>query len=818
MRLRFEKHFSKTLFFIFAFSCCVQFNLFARSNDAEEKAELLFQSCDDYLDLNKLDTLLIKTQNLLKFSQVESLLNYEGFAKYLFGRYYLSSGNFDSSLYYFTEAENIFHRVKDTLEQGKMNFFMGYIHKNNGRTTEALECYHKSADLLEMTSDTKWYGVVCNYMGNVYSYQGNYFMALQNMHKSLAALRLLNDSTRVGGVYNALGVIYRKTKDKQKEEEAYLLAIAHLLPAGYTLHLGEAYNNLSEVYFNKGEIEKAFETLELARETYKAIDYQLGLCTYFAVLANYHTKTKPPDYWKVIEYGEKSVAIAEEFSDMRQYADATSFLGKAYMETGQVVKAEQVLKKGLAAAEEGGFLREIVVVTEILSEFYNRTKQAQKAYNTLKMYIQFKDSIVGEEKIKEFTSLDLGFKFRQQQLSDSLNNAQHLMEIEFQHDNEIQTQQQLNYFFLVISLLVVGFAVYMFIARRRLKNSYQLLSEKNEQISKQKTEIETYSKKIKQAYSKLQKLDEYKQAMVSMLAHDLKNPLNILTNIDVFEDIEEIKQMVNHIGKQMLNLVMNLLDVNSAENNSLTLNKSEINFKDVVDSSIQEVEFLCVQKNIVIEVEPIFNFIFQADEELLIRVFVNLFSNAIKFSSFNSTIIIDARVEEGQGLVISIKDEGSGIAIEHHEIIFEKFKQINIIKSGEVASTGLGLAFCKMAVELHGWTIGVDSSVGEGAKFWIRVADFQTIESDSQKLTTPVHVDVRVEDKTILPEDLIKLDPYLQKLDACGVFAISEIKVILMNIEVLNIEGLDQWLEEVRLATEHIDEDKFDNLINMFIS
>jgi hypothetical protein len=263
---------------------------------------------------------------------------------------------------------------------------------------------------------------------------------------------------------------------------------------------------------------------------------------------------------------------------------------------------------------------------------------------------------------------------------------------------------------------------------------------------------------------------------------------------------------------------MNLLDVNSAENNSLTLNKSEINFKDVVDSSIQEVEFLCVQKNIVIEVEPIFNFIFQADEELLIRVFVNLFSNAIKFSSFNSTIIIDARVEEGQGLVISIKDEGAGIAIEHHEIIFEKFKQINIIKSGEVASTGLGLAFCKMAVELHGWTIGVDSSVGEGAKFWIRVADFQTIESDSQKLTTPVHVDVRVEDKTILPEDLIKLEPYLQKLDACGVFAISEIKVILMNIEVLNIEGLDQWLEEVRLATEHIDEDKFDNLINTFIS
>jgi signal transduction histidine kinase len=817
MKLRFEKYFTTTLIFIFALSCCAHHNLYAQSSHAQEKAEILFESCNDYLNLNNLDTLFIETQNLLRFSQNEALHNYEGFAKYLLGRYYMSSGNSDSSHYYFTEAENIFHLVKDTLEQGKMNFFIGYNHNNDGNTTEALECYHKSAELFEMADDTIWYGIVCNYMGTIYFVQGNYYKALQNMHKSLAALRLLNDSIRMGGVYNSLGIIYRKTNEKQKEEEAYLLAIAYLLPGGASIHLGEAYNNLSEVYIDKKEVDLAFETLEKARKTYMEIDYPLGLCAYYAVLAYYYTNVKPPDYQKVIEFSEKSVAIAEEHKDMRQYADASSFLGKAYLETGQTTKAEQILLKGLAAAEEGGFLKEIVAVTEILSEFYNRTNQSQKAYDYLKTYIQVKDSIVGEEKIQEFTSLDLGFKFRQQQLSDSLANVQRTMEMEFQHTNEMRAQKQLNYFFLVISLLVISFAVYMIFARRRLKKTNLLLAQKNIQISKQNNDIEAYSEKIKLAYSKLQELDEYKQAMVSMLVHDLKNPLNVLTHIDVFEDMEEKSQIVNHTSRQMLNLVMNMLDVNRAENNSIQLNKSKIRFKDIAVSSIQEVEFLCTQKNIAIEVKASSNFIFQADEELLGRVFVNLFSNAIKFSPSNSTITLDAQVEGNRSLVISIKDDGPGIDSEYHEFIFEKFKQIKKIKSGEVASTGLGLAFCKMAVELHGWVIGVDSQPDQGAKFWIRLSDFQVLENKTRNITIPpVLIDQK--QQNISPGDLLKLTPFLDRLNKCGVFAISEIKDILIEIEELNIEGLDSWLEALRFATIHIDEAKFDGLINMLIS
>jgi hypothetical protein len=66
------------------------------------------------------------------------------------------------------------------------------------------------------------------------------------------------------------------------------------LPGGPSKYLGEAYNNFSEVYMDKGEIDKAFVTLEMARQTYEDIDYPLGLCAYYAVLSYYYSHLHSP--------------------------------------------------------------------------------------------------------------------------------------------------------------------------------------------------------------------------------------------------------------------------------------------------------------------------------------------------------------------------------------------------------------------------------------------------------------------------------------------------------------------------------------------
>jgi signal transduction histidine kinase len=101
------------------------------------------------------------------------------------------------------------------------------------------------------------------------------------------------------------------------------------------------------------------------------------------------------------------------------------------------------------------------------------------------------------------------------------------------------------------------------------------------------------------------------------------------------------------------------------------------------------------------------------DADLILRVIQNLFSNALKFTPKDGTITIKVR-SLLEGARVSVEDTGTGISPHHLPKIFDKFYQAEARES----STGLGLTFCKLAVELHGGRIGVESEIGKGSTFW----------------------------------------------------------------------------------------------------
>jgi signal transduction histidine kinase len=102
------------------------------------------------------------------------------------------------------------------------------------------------------------------------------------------------------------------------------------------------------------------------------------------------------------------------------------------------------------------------------------------------------------------------------------------------------------------------------------------------------------------------------------------------------------------------------------------------------------------------------------------RVLVNLVGNAIKFTPRRGEIRIG--MESRNGLArITVSDSGPGVDPEHRKVIFEKFGQAPLGRAGKARSTGLGLTFCKLAVEAHGGNIGVESGSKGGARFWIEL-------------------------------------------------------------------------------------------------
>jgi len=113
--------------------------------------------------------------------------------------------------------------------------------------------------------------------------------------------------------------------------------------------------------------------------------------------------------------------------------------------------------------------------------------------------------------------------------------------------------------------------------------------------------------------------------------------------------------------------------------------------------------------------------VFEADRALLKRVFSNLIQNAVTHSSSPIELTLSARNKMPDGILFTVTDNGPGIPPEYHEVIFRKFGQVAGPNAPRVRSSGLGLTFCKLVVDLHGGMIWVKSKEGEGSSFYIEL-------------------------------------------------------------------------------------------------
>jgi signal transduction histidine kinase len=109
-----------------------------------------------------------------------------------------------------------------------------------------------------------------------------------------------------------------------------------------------------------------------------------------------------------------------------------------------------------------------------------------------------------------------------------------------------------------------------------------------------------------------------------------------------------------------------------------------------------------------------------ADPLLLKRIVFNLLTNAFRLTELGKRVQLNLKVEN-EWIYLAILDQGPGIPEEYREKIFEKFVQVQLSHRSNPASSGLGLTFCKMAIEAHRGQIGVESEVGKGSTFWFKI-------------------------------------------------------------------------------------------------
>jgi PAS domain S-box-containing protein len=228
---------------------------------------------------------------------------------------------------------------------------------------------------------------------------------------------------------------------------------------------------------------------------------------------------------------------------------------------------------------------------------------------------------------------------------------------------------------------------------------------------------------VQQDLTHQREAEQLRDSLTHMIVHDLRSPLNgILLSLELLgrsAGVQDPKAQAiiqrSIIGTQTLTHMINtLLDLNKMEAGEMTLNRSTGDLHDAVAASLETLSGLVGNRDVVFERAngPV---TVSFDRDVIVRVVSNLLANALKFTPKDGRVTLRVGERRG-GACVEVIDTGPGIPPEHHARIFEKFGQVE--GRQKQLGTGLGLAFCKLALEAHGGTIGVESVVGQGSTFW----------------------------------------------------------------------------------------------------
>lgn len=226
-----------------------------------------------------------------------------------------------------------------------------------------------------------------------------------------------------------------------------------------------------------------------------------------------------------------------------------------------------------------------------------------------------------------------------------------------------------------------------------------------------------------QTHLQLHRLEKLRDDLTHMVVHDLRNPLSVIFGFLDIMDHESSKlsararaflPLARFCAADLLNMISTILDVSKIGAGEMNLQRETCDLNALLRAVLATTQplgnrtvTLCVQ-------EPAQTV--TVDVGLIRRVIQNLLSNALRYTPAegNVRVAVSASAREVR---IAVTDAGPGIAAEDHQRIFEKFGQVG--GHSNRVGTGLGLTFCKLAVEAHGGRIGVESEEGKGSTFWL---------------------------------------------------------------------------------------------------
>jgi signal transduction histidine kinase len=223
------------------------------------------------------------------------------------------------------------------------------------------------------------------------------------------------------------------------------------------------------------------------------------------------------------------------------------------------------------------------------------------------------------------------------------------------------------------------------------------------------------------ALSALRESRAQQEELTAFVVHDLRSPLgNIMTGLGTLRDFSDagadpmqrpVLDICLSSSERMLTLINSLLDLARLESGNMPVQSDTINVKELADVAMRQVNLWAKQKEVELAADVTIDRVW-GDSALTARVLVNLLTNAIKFSPEQSCVSLSVAPNQNSQALFRVTDQGKGIPKEWAKKVFDKFAQVESRKLG--VGSGLGLTFCRLAIEAQGGRIWLESDVGKG--------------------------------------------------------------------------------------------------------
>lgn len=232
--------------------------------------------------------------------------------------------------------------------------------------------------------------------------------------------------------------------------------------------------------------------------------------------------------------------------------------------------------------------------------------------------------------------------------------------------------------------------------------------------------------KLKESAAHLKNLNAMKDKFFGIIAHDLRNPFSILLGSSELlmnyterlnvNDIYKISLSIYNSAKSGFTLLENLLEWSRSQTGSLKYNPENLNIRELVDFNVASMNVYVESKKIELQSDIKEDIEVTADRNMINTVMRNILNNAVKFTHINGKIVVSASKYD-DSVVISVKDNGVGIAKTNVDKLFRIDTHFSNMGTAQERGTGLGLLLCKEFIEKHGGDIWVESIEGEGSEF-----------------------------------------------------------------------------------------------------